>query len=456
MFVLPSATLATLAALVALEGPQRSGVPITGNAFDETYAITEVAVIPMDRERVLEGHTVIVRDGKIIALGPSDQIDIPAEAVRIDGRGKFLIPGLSEMHIHLGQGAGDAGDALGRQLRLALAHGVTTMRGLIAPPGILAERDRVNRGEVLGPTLYVAAPSLNGGSVPDPQTGRRLVLEAKAQGYDVLKTHGGMSAESYEAIVAAAREIGIPLVGHVTPSYGLERAFKAGQQVEHLDGYIAAVVPPGTSNAGDQIVSDDVAAKAVPARIRAVANETRRAGIWNGMTLALFQVIAGRMTAPEHAARSEMKYVPAQAIQQWTQFIENGPGHLPGYLALRDSIAVALYRVGARLLVSADAPQIFLVTGFGTHQEMQAMVHAGIPAYAVLEAATRNAAEFLGRRDAGTVSVGKRADLVLLDANPLVDIRGATRIRGVMIGGRWLAREELDRMLAEVEASVQH
>jgi imidazolonepropionase-like amidohydrolase len=307
---------------------------------------------------------------------------------------------------------------------------------------------------VLGPTLYVSAPSLNGGSVPDPETGRRLVMEAKARGYDVLKSHGGMSAESYEAIVAAAREARLPLVGHVTPSYGLERALRAGQQVEHLDGYIAAVVPPGTSDAGGQIVSDEVAAKADPARIRAMADETRRARVWNGMTLALFQVIAGPMSAAEHAVRPEMRYVPAQAIQQWTQFLQNGPGHLPRYLALRDSIAAALYRAGARLLVSADAPQIFLVTGFGTHQEMQAMVRAGIPPYAALEAATRNAAEFLGRTDAGTVEPGRRADLVLLDANPLQDIAAAMQVRGVMIGGRWLDRATLDRLLKEVEASV--
>jgi imidazolonepropionase-like amidohydrolase len=453
MLLLPSGTWTALAAL-ALAGPDPRSAVIA-RSHETTYAITDVAVLPMDRERILQRQTVVVRDGKISALGPTGQIAIPAGAVRIDGRGKFLIPGLSEMHIHLGQGTGETADPLGRQLRLALAHGVTTMRGLIAPPGILTARDAVNRGEVLGPTLYVSAPSLNGGSVPDPEAGRRLVLEAKAKGYDVLKTHGGMSAESYEAIVAAAREAGIPLVGHVTPSYGLERAFRAGQQVEHLDGYIAAVVPPGTSDAGGQIVPDEVAAKADPARIRAIALETRRVGVWNGMTLALFQVIAGSMPAADHAARPEMKYVPPQAIQQWTQFLQNGPGHLPRYLALRDSIAVALYRSGARLLVSADAPQIFLVTGFGTHQEMQAMVRAGIPPYAVLEAATRNAAEFLGRKDAGTVEAGRRADLVLLDANPLLDIAAAMKIRGVMIGGRWLDREALDRMLSEVEASVK-
>lgn len=420
-----------------------------------SYAITNVTVLPMDRDRRLERHTVLVRDGRIEALGPASSITLPGDAVRIDGTGKYLIPGLTEMHIHLSQGEGLASDGLGRQLRLALANGVTTMRGLIAPPGILKQRDRVNSGEVLGPTLFVAGPSLNGNSVPDPEAGRRLVRDAKAQGYDLLKTHGGMSAESYEAIVATARELGLPLVGHVTPSYGLARAIAAGQQVEHLDGYIAAVVPPGTGDAAGQIVPDEVAAKAEPARIRAIAEETRHRGIWNGMTLALFRVIAGATSSAELAAQPEMQYMPRQAIQQWTAFMaQNAPGHLPRYLALRDSIAVALYRAGARLLVSADAPQIFLVTGFGTHQEMRAMASAGIPAYAVLEAATRNAAEYMGRPDAGTVAPGKRADLVLLDADPAADIANAGKIRGVMLAGRWLDRGALDGMLAEVKAAV--
>lgn len=422
----------------------------------ESYAITDVTVLPMDRRQVLERYTVFVDDGLITAMGPSAELRVPASVVRIDGRGKFLIPGLTEMHIHLGQGSGEtAADGLGRQLRLALAHGVTTMRGVIAPPGILGARDRINRGEVLGPTLYVAAPSLNGQSVPDPETGRRLVREAKANGYDLLKTHGGMSLESYEAIVAEAKVQGLRLVGHVSPSYGLERAMRAGQQVEHLDGYIAAALPPGVTKPHGQIVPDDVSAQVDFSRVRRLAEDTRRQGVWNGMTLALFRVIAGGEPASWHAARPEMKYVPKQALVQWTGYLKKGPGALPTYLAVRDSFAVALYRAGAKLLVSADAPQIFLVTGFGTHQEMQAMEEAGIPPYAVLEAATRNAAEFLGRPDCGTIAVGKRADLILLDADPLATVANAMAIRGVMIRGRWLDRAALDTMLEEVAAAVQ-
>ncbi|HEU5153531.1 MAG TPA: amidohydrolase family protein, partial [Gemmatimonadales bacterium] len=371
------------------------------------YAITGVSVLPMDRERVLEGYTVIVRNGAIETLGPADQVSVPQDAVRIDGTGKYLIPGLTEMHTHLSPGAGDAGDGLGRQLRLALANGVTTLRGLVAPPGIIPIRDKVNSGAILGPTLYVAGPSLNGKSVPDPETGRRLVDDAKRQGYDLLKTHGGLTAESYDAIVAEAKKTGLRLVGHVTQGYGLDRALAAGQQVEHLDGYIAAALPPGVTAPDDQIIPDDISAKVTPEAIRAIAEKTRKAGVWNGMTLAIFQVFASGKSPTELAMAPEMKYVPPQALSSWSDQMKEAPGSLPIYLAVRDSIAVALYRAGARLLVSGDAPQIFLVAGFGTHREMQAMVHAGIPNYAVLEAATKNAAEWLGRADAGTIAPGK-------------------------------------------------
>ncbi len=419
------------------------------------YAITGVSVVPMDRERVLEGYTVIVRNGAIEVLGPGDKVTVPGDVVRIDGRGKYLIPGLTEMHTHLGQGEGNPSDALGRQLRLALANGVTTMRGLIAPPGIIPIRDKVNSGAVLGPTLYVAGPSLNGKSVPDPETGRRMVEDAKRQGYDLLKTHGGLTAESYDAIVAASKATGLRLVGHVTQGYGLDRALAAGQQVEHLDGYIAAALPGDGPKPDDQIIEDEIAAKVTPEGIRAVAEMTRQAGVWNGMTLALFQVLAGGASPAELAASPEMKYVPPQAIAAWSDQIRQGPGALPVFLAVRDSIAVALYRCRG-----TPAGERGRSADFSDNRLRHPPRNAGDgprrnPGYAVLEAATRNAAEWLGRADAGTIAPGKRADLVLLDANPLADIANAARIRGVMLKGTWYDRAALDQLLREVEVSAR-
>src|SRR4051794_29274345 len=153
-----------------------------------TTAFVDVSVVPMDGERLLAHQTVLVRDGRIAEVGPTATVRVSKDAARIDGRGKFLMPGLVEMHAHFAPGAGLPTDPAGRQLSLLLANGVTTTRGLIAPPNYLALRERVRRGEVLGPELLVAGPSVNGQSAPTPADAVRLVTEARGAGYDLIKT----------------------------------------------------------------------------------------------------------------------------------------------------------------------------------------------------------------------------------------------------------------------------
>jgi hypothetical protein len=455
--------LALAASVVSAQAP-RAPSPAPDSAG--TVAVVDVTVVPMDRERTLPRHTVVVRDGRIVAVGPTRSTRVPAGAVRIDGRGRFLMPGLADMHSHLAPGEGTPADGAGRQMRLFLANGITTVRGVIAPPGYLAFRDRVRSGEVLGPMLLVAGPSLNGNSVKTPADGRRMVEEAKAAGYDLLKTHGGFaSREIYDTIAAAAKRAGLLLGGHVSAETGLAGALASGQQVEHLDGYIAATIRDGAdaSAAAGQIVTDPaVLAQVDTAKLRTVAEATRRAGVWNGPTLALFENIVGSLPVDSLAARPEMQYVPAQGLANWRNQVgqirqsEGGAG-AEAYLDLRRRLVRALHAGGARLLVSSDSPQLFLVAGFGTHREMRAMADAGLPAYAVLEAATRGPAEYLGQaQEFGTVAVGRRADLLLLDADPLADVGNTSRIAGVMTRGRWLPRAELARMLAEAKRGLSN
>jgi hypothetical protein len=197
-------------------------------------------------------------------------------------------------------------------------------------------------------------------------------------------------------------------------------------------------------------------------KLPALAAETRRLGVWNGLTLFLFQRIVGPASVEALAAEPEMRYVPRKTLDAWSGMLRqvraspDGAAGAPRYLALRDQIARALHAAGAGLFVSSDSPQFFMVPGFATHQEMEAMAHAGLPAYAVLEAATRNPATYLGRTaEHGTVAAGRRADLLLLDADPLADVRNTRRIAGVMVRGRWLPAPELARMLAAVEAGAR-
>jgi imidazolonepropionase-like amidohydrolase len=409
-------------------------------------AFTDVAVLPMDRERVLQDQTVLVRAGRIEAVGPSTSVRVPAGAVRIPGRGKYLMPGIAEMHAHV---PGEQNPQAVDIMALYVLTGATTIRGMNGTPFQFELRRRIEAGEILGPTLFAVGPPFSGGSVGTPDDERRKVREYKAAGYDVLKIYPGIPRETYDAIIATAREVGIPYSGHVPPEVGLRHAIASRQSVEHLDGYVEA-------------------SRGEAAAIAELAHATREAGIWNTPTMDVWKTILGTRSIDELRRRPELIYLRPEVIDQWvrqTAQFARGSGSFwrtaleqvgmrespEDIVVLRDRILQALHRAGARLVLGADSPQVFRVPGFSVAHEMRAMVEAGVPTYAVLEAATRNPAAFFGREaEFGTVEPGKRADLILVEGNPLQDIRNVHRQAGVMVRGKWLPKEEIDRRLAEI------
>ncbi|QSQ22260.1 amidohydrolase family protein [Pyxidicoccus parkwayensis] len=410
----------------------------------------------------LMDQTVLVDGDRIVAMGPSARTPVPAGAARVDGHGRWLMPGLVDMHLHLQQGTGEASDSAGRQLRLLLANGVTTARALGAAPTGLALRERVKNGEVLGPRLLVAGPSFHGESVKGPEQARQRVREQKAAGFDLLKTHGGLGRETYDAMVDEAKAQGLRVSGHVTPDVGLAHALESGQQVEHLDGWLSALLPPGDAAVVDQIDFTDALDRMDAARIPALAEATRKAGVWSSPTMELFELLANADRLDTLRARPELRYVPAVAVEAWTkelsapEFAGAPAARRQRFVELRRQVVRALHEAGAGLLVGSDSPQFFMVTGFAVHREMEALAGAGLPTRTVLEAATRGAAEYLGEANTwGTVAPGQRADLLLLDADPREDVHHTQDIHGVVLRGRWLPRAQLDAMLAEVEAAVK-
>ncbi len=433
--------------------------PATGAA---AVAFVGVSVLPLDSDRELENQTVVVRGDRIEAMGPAASTPVPTGATQIDGRGRYLMPGLADMHIHLRAGDGAPADPAGQQLALLLANGITTARALIAPPSGPALRDRVARGEVLGPTLRVAGPSFHGKSVQDPEQARMKVREQKAAGYDLLKTHGGLSRETYDAMMSEAKAQGLRVSGHVTQEVGLAHALASGQQIEHLDGYLAALLPPGDTTKVEQVEFGAALARMDPARISTLAEATKQAGIFNSPTLALFEIIASNGAVPELRTSRELRYVPSASVDAWTQELLTGPlAEAPTagkhrFLELRRQVLRGLHAAGAPLLVGSDSPQIFMVPGFAIHLEMETMAAAGLPPLAVLQAATRNAAAYFGESDQwGSVAPGQRADLLLLNANPLKDVKLTRTLVGVMVRGQWLPRSELDARLEQVAAAAR-
>jgi len=447
------------AGLCALAGP--ADPPCRAQA-DAVTAFVDVTVIPMDRERRLPGQTVVVRGDRIVALGPTARVKVPEGATRVAGTGRFLIPGLAEMHAHIP--GGQASDsAVERTLFMYLAGGLTTIRGMLGHPRHLVLRERAARGELLSPTIYAAGPSLNGNSVPDPAAARKTVIEQKEPGYDLLKIHPGLTRASFDSLVATARRAGIPFAGHVPQDVGIAHAIAARYAtIEHLDGYVEAMVRDGAPVGAEQsaFFGLNLGEHLDESKLPGLVAATKRAGVWNVPTQVLLENLVLVESSAELARRPEMRYVPPETLAEWAQvkdgvLAETGstPESARRTIEVRRRLIEALHDAGAGLLLGSDAPQVYNVPGFSTHRELESLVAAGLTPYQALETGTRNVARYLQtERETGTVEQGKRADLVLLEADPLVDIRNTTKRAGVMVRGRWLPQVEIERRLKELEA----
>jgi imidazolonepropionase-like amidohydrolase len=415
-------------------------------------AFTNVTLVPMDSERLVQGQTVIVRDGRIEAIGATAAMALPADLPQIDGTDRYLMPGLAEMHAHVPP------DPKQKQwtrdvLFLYVANGITFARSMLGAPHHLDLRNRAERGELLSPRLLLSGPSFNGNSVASPEAGRKMVAEQKAAGYDFLKIHPGLDRARYDAVADEAHSASIPFAGHVPAAVGLDRALQAGQKtVDHLDQYVAALIPEERrAAAGPDFFGFNLSEYADEARIGGVVRATREAGTWNVPTESLIHhVLLPAPTTGELADREELGYVPPQMRDQWVKS-RDGMIAQPSYDAdrarhyagLRMRLIKALHEGGAGLLLGSDAPQIFNVPGFAIHHELRILVEAGLTPFQALATGTRDVGRFLGDQSHGVIAPGARADLILLEANPLADVANLQRRAGVMLGGRWIAEGEI-------------
>ncbi len=416
-----------------------------------SIAIERVGVIPMDRERVLTNHTVIVRQGRIAEIGPADRVRAPSGAVRVDGRGKFLIPALAEMHAHI-PGGNATEQELARLMFMYVANGIGTIRGMLGDPLHLALRERAARGQLISPAIYTSGPSFRGTTVPTIEIAVNMVTEQKAAGYDFLKIHPGVRRDVFDALAATADKLRIRFAGHVPADVGLNRALEANYlTIDHLDGYVEALAREGAPH------SQNFGANLVPhvdeSRLASLVARTKAAGTWIVPTQILLENWLGPEDPEEMAKRPEIRYADPKQVEKWiarkatfNKFY--APAERKEFIALRRRIIKALHDGGAGLLLGSDAPQVWNVPGFSMHRELGALVASGLTPYQALVTGTRNIAVFFGTLDhTGTIETGKHADLVLLEGNPLEDISNTWRIAGVITGGHWLSKAEIDRRL---------
>lgn len=440
----------------------------TANA--QLVAFEDVNVVPMDRERVINRQTVVIRDGRIMAIAPLGKVRIPSDAVRVAAAGKYLMPGLAEMHGHFPP-PNSPRELVEQVLFLYIANGVTTVRAMQGNPAALESRASVAAGRLLGPQLYVAGIPLSGQSAKTIEIAQQMVRDQKTAGYDLLKIQEGLTSEVYEAIVKIANEVKIPFGGHVPDDVGVHRAIEARQtSIDHLDNYLEALEagdsPLRKSDA--QTRTRELIFHLDERKIPALAQATRKGGIWNVPTMALWELFFNDETGESlRQTQREVRYLPKGMVDQWVQrkdtmqrqagpFMGFGVGSRSGarVIEVRRKMLKALHDAGAEIALGTDSPQVFSVPGFSIHREMAAMVASGFTPFQVLQCGTRNVSEYFGTlKDTGTVEPGKRADLILLEANPLKDVANVARRAGVMVRGRWLPEYEIQERLEKIASA---
>ncbi len=403
-----------------------------------TLAITNVQIIPVSQPGLLQDQTLLINGRHIVKIAPASEVTLPAGIRTLDGRGRYLIPGLVDMHEHLPRGDAAGEYPLDRYFDLQLAAGVTTIRTMRGQKGDPELRDAIASGEIEGPRLIVGSPGFNDELAPDPRSARALVHQYEREGFDFIKILDPLGQSTFSEIIATAKELDMPIAGHLPDSISPDQALAAYWTLEHLHGHGSARL------AGQQAF--------VP-----VALATAESGVWICPTLGFQVSWYGQASIEEMSRWPGMAYAAPGSLAYWTERVnrqitesELSPSENRARMQARYAAVLELANAGVGILVSASGGW-FLVPGFSIFVEFRCLDRAGLSPGQILQAATYDAARALGKEESwGSIQEGMLADLVLLDADPLQDIRNAEAVRAVIREGVLYERDELDRRLAKV------
>jgi imidazolonepropionase-like amidohydrolase len=465
-----------LALLVILLSPEVLLAGQTGTPVSSTVVFTHVNIIDVKRGRLRPNVTVVVEGNRIAAVAKSARI--PRNAKVIDASGKFLMPGLWDMHAH-----SLTDNRYQYSFPLLLANGVTGIREMgsnLSPEKVNQVRQDVLDGKLLGPRLGALTYQILDGlgtqintaiAVTTPEEGRRFVRSYKQLGASFIKPYNLLSREVYLAIVDEAKRLKIPVEGHVPFSMTAEEVSDLGQlTIEHN---FDVLVSSSTDEAAlrKALRADPRRWPPIEAKAAATFDKQKadalfarfvRNGTWSCPTLIVYRQIIHLDDEGFFLNNSQMKYIPQSTRDRWHQTFEqihqvNLNAENRKRWEMRSQIVSRLHRAGVQMIAGTDMGAVYVIPGFSMHDELQLMVEAGLSTLTVLQAATINPVKFLGEeKHLGTIEKGKLADLVLLDANPLENIQNTRRIAAVMVNGRYLPKESLQRMLNDVEATVKN
>lgn len=423
-------------------------------------AITHVNVLPMNTETVLQDYNVLIKDGKVLKMGPANTLKVKKKKGVIDGTGKYLMPGLTEMHAHIPTPQ-EGDDTWVRQvLFLYLSKGVTTIRGMLGDPYLLDLRKNVADGKILGPRIFTSSPSMNGTSIPTPAEARAKVTQYKKDGYDFLKIHPGVKREVFDTLAKIAQQLNFSYSGHVPAEVGIRHALASKYgSVDHIDGYVEGLIPADllaqSPNGG--FFGYAFVPQADEKLIDGLAAETKKQGVWVVPTQSLFTRWFSPTDVNTLAKEPEMQYMPSKIMYQWRQSKSNLTSSnysevlWQRFILLRHKILQSLHKANVDFLLGSDAPQVFNVPGFSLHHEMKSLVDAGLSPYVILHSGTANPARFFGQSGKfGTIEPGASADFILLEANPLENVNNAGKQAGVMLRGKWLSKEFIEAELEKI------